>query len=85
MKAGKYRKRRRIQEALDSQKPDGMTLADVARELGVSRSLVYQTVHGIANNRKVLRRFLELGVKPADLDLPKDMRADESATCEAVA
>lgn len=73
MKVGGERKIRRIQEALDAQR---MTLADVGRGLGVSLSLVWQTAHGLANNRRVLRRFLELGVKAADLDLPADLLAE---------
>ena len=76
MRVGGARKRRRIQETLDSQKPNGISLSDVARQLGVSRSLVCQTAHGYANNRRVLRRFLELGVRPEDLDLPEDLRAE---------
>lgn len=71
MKAGKARKPRRIQEALDKH---GLTLADIARELGNSRSLVCQTAHGYSNNRRVLRRFLDLGVDPVDLDLPTDLQ-----------
>lgn len=70
MKAGRARKRRRIQEVLDNQKPEALSYADVARRLGVSRSLVCQTAHGYSNNFNVLKYFVELGVKPADLDLP---------------
>lgn len=76
MKTGRLRKIRRIQEVLDRQPPDGMTLADVARTLGVSPQLVGRTAHGLSNNRRVLWRFLELGVNPDDLDLPQDMRAE---------
>jgi Transcriptional regulators len=73
IKVGRYRKHRRIQEALDSHR---MTFADVARELGVSQTLVSRAAHGANNNRRVLRRFLELGVRPQDLDLPDVMRAE---------
>lgn len=85
MKTGRRRRNRRIQEALDGQGTDGMSLADVARELGVSYQLVWDTAHGNRNNRRVLKRFLELGVKPGDLDLPRDMRAGDAAHCEAAA
>lgn len=80
MKVGKFRKLRRIQEALDQQEPGGKALSDVARELGVSYQLVWRTAHGLVNNRRVLRRFLDMGVKARDLDLPEDMRADVELT-----
>jgi transcriptional regulator with XRE-family HTH domain len=70
---GSNRKRRRIQEALDVHR---MTYADIGRELGVTRALVIQTAHGRMNNRRVLRRFLELGANPDDLDLPTDLLAE---------
>ena len=73
MKAGKERKVRRIQETLDERR---LTFADVARGIGVSPPLVWRTAHGLANNRRILRRFLELGVKASDLDLPEDMRSE---------
>ncbi|CAK7025319.1 MAG: hypothetical protein DELT_02557 [Desulfovibrio sp.] len=75
MGVGKERKPRRIQEVLDTFRPR-KSYAGIARELGVSRSLVTQVAHGKSNNRNVLRRFLALGVKAADLDLPEDMRAE---------
>lgn len=85
MNVGKFRKIRRIQEALDRHGPDGATLADVARELGVSRQLVWRTAQGLTNNRRILKRFLDMGVKASDLDLPKDMRTDGAdAYAEAV-
>lgn len=68
---GRMRKHRRIQEVLDAH---GMTFADVAKGLGVSQSLVTQAARGVNNNRRVLTRFLELGVRPCDLDLPEAMR-----------
>ena len=85
MKAGKKRKFRRIQEVLDRQKPDKLSLTSVAQALGISYQLVWRTARGELNNRRVLRLFLELGVKPVDLDLPRDMREDEAAFYEAVA
>lgn len=73
MKVGKERKVRRIQETLDELR---LTFADVARGIGVSPPLVWRTAHGLANNRRILRHFLELGVNAADLDLPADMQAE---------
>ena len=74
---GSLRKPRRIQEALDQQR---IGYADIARELGVTNALVVRTAKGQCNNRRVLRRFLELGANPADLDLPKDLRAEINKT-----
>lgn len=82
MRAGKLRKVRRIQEVLDHHH---MTFTDVARGLGVSSSLVSQAAHGVTNNRRVLRRFLELGVAPGDLDLPEDMRPEQNSKKRKVA
>lgn len=72
MAVGRERKPRRIQEVLDTFRPR-KSYAGIAREIGVSRSLVTQVAHGKSNNRNVLRRFLALGVNPGDLDLPADM------------
>jgi hypothetical protein len=48
----------------------------VAESLGVSYNLILHTAHGKVNNRRVLRRFLELGIDPAFLDLPEDLRTE---------
>jgi transcriptional regulator with XRE-family HTH domain len=53
------RVRRRIQEHLDRL---GMTMADVGRELGITRQLVAATVAGEKHNGRVLARLRELGV-----------------------
>jgi hypothetical protein len=50
-----------------------MKYLDIARELGVSNTIVVETAKGRRNNRRVLRRFLEIGADPADLDLPEDL------------
>lgn len=73
MKKGEHRKVRRIQEALDRR---NMTLSDVARNLGIAPTLVYRTANGRANHRRVLRHLLHLGVNPAYLDLPDDLRPE---------
>ena len=72
MKAGKNRKPRRIQEALDEHEK---SFAEVARDLGISRSLVTETAHGSKNNRNVLKYFLALGIDHKYLDLPQDLQA----------
>jgi hypothetical protein len=68
-----------IQEGLDQR---CMGLKDVAQSLGVSYQLVFCTAHGRGNNRRVLRRFLELGIDPEVLDLPEDLRAEINKTTE---
>ncbi len=50
-----------------------ITGADVARGIGVDRALVSRTIKGTDNNRRVLRRLLDLGCPAALLALPKDM------------
>jgi hypothetical protein len=45
-----------------------------------SSYLVMKTAHGEGNSRRVLRRFLELGIDPALLDLPEDMQAETKNT-----
>ncbi|MBU1231178.1 MAG: helix-turn-helix domain-containing protein [Proteobacteria bacterium] len=53
------RVRRRIQEHLDRL---GKSMADVSREIGISRQLVAATVAGEKHNGRVLTRLRELGV-----------------------
>ncbi len=53
------RVRRRIQEHLDGM---GLKMADIGRGLGVSRSLVTNTVAGANHNARVLDKLRELGV-----------------------
>ena len=72
-RAGKERRFRLIQEGLDRRR---MSFRDLARGIGLSHTLVLKTAHGEANNRGVLRRFLELGIDPHILDLPEDLRAE---------
>jgi transcriptional regulator with XRE-family HTH domain len=73
MRAGKQRRFRLIQEALDQR---GTYFRDVARALGISHTAVLKTAHGEANNRRVLRHLLGLGIDPALLDLPEDLRTE---------
>jgi len=46
----------------------------IARDLGVANTLVNNCIHGKNDNRKVLRRLIELGVPDRILGLPEDMR-----------
>jgi hypothetical protein len=51
-----------------------MTAKGLARDMGLSYSVVLSTLRGMRNNRKVLRRLLELGAQPEYMDLPQDMQ-----------
>lgn len=57
----------------------GKTIADVAGMAGVSRPLASRTVNGLANNRRVLRALVAIGVARRLLDLPDDMKGKEAA------
>jgi len=48
----------------------GVSMADIARDLECTRSLVWHTVHGGKNNKRVLARLVELGVPRRYLALP---------------
>lgn len=66
------RVRRRIQEHLDRV---GKSMADVGRELGVTRQLVAATVAGANHNARVLSRLRELGVPERYLFDPRSSEA----------
>lgn len=46
----------------------------VAADVGVSAVLARNTAHGKNNNRRVLRRMLDMGVPPEVLRLPADLQ-----------
>jgi transcriptional regulator with XRE-family HTH domain len=69
--AGRQRQPWRIREFLDEQ---GLTQADVARELGKNRSIVNRTIRGSINNRDVLKHLYRLGCPPEYLSLPDDLK-----------
>lgn len=77
MAIGKNRRPRRIQEVLENLDPP-LTMKDVAGLLGKHYQTVWSTTHGVKNNREVLRYYLEIGVPPEDLDLPRDLRAERT-------
>lgn len=57
----------------------GISVSDVARRIGIARSIVSETIHGKRDNRKALRALLEAGCPGRILMLPKDMREKEAA------
>ncbi len=48
----------------------GMSMEDVAREMGVSGELVRATIRGQSNNQRVLKKLAELNVPEDALSLP---------------
>jgi len=70
MAIGNKRRVRLIQEVLDERR---MTAKELARDMALSYSVVLDTMRGMRNNRKVLRRLLELGARPEYMDLPNDL------------
>lgn len=73
--AGRERRPWGIREHLDRL---GLSMEDVARDLGVSGQLVRATVRGRANNTKVLRKLQALGVPATDLALPERLKRELS-------
>jgi len=69
--AGKFRDpwviRKRLSEL-------NTNMAKIARSINVSQHLVYMTVKGVNNNRRVLTALLEHGCEPEILSLPEDMK-----------
>jgi hypothetical protein len=55
-----------------------ITQTDVARTVGVSPGLVNKTIHGLNNNRRVLRELVRLGCPEKFLALPEDMQRKEA-------
>lgn len=56
----------------------GLSMEDVARDLGVSGELVRATVRGGSNNRRVLTRLRDLGVPDDALSLPLPLKRELS-------
>ncbi|WP_173084547.1 XRE family transcriptional regulator [Fundidesulfovibrio magnetotacticus] len=56
-----------------------MLMADIAEQLGISRTAVYLTVQGKKNNRKVLKALVDHGCPVSYLDLPEDLKAQDAA------
>ncbi|WP_300155862.1 helix-turn-helix transcriptional regulator [Solidesulfovibrio sp.] len=56
-----------------------ISVSDVARDAGIARSVVSETIHGRRNNRKALRALVAVGCPPRLLALPEDMKAQQAA------
>ena len=72
MGAGRNRDYHAIKKWMDENMISG---AQVARDVGVHPVLCSQVLRGWSNNRKILRRLLELGCPAEILSLPADMVA----------
>lgn len=51
----------------------GMDMKDLAKEMKISYVVVRETVWGMRNSRRVLRKLVEMGCPVAVLGLPADM------------
>lgn len=67
--AGKNRRPYRIREFLATK---GFTMMSVSKEVGVSHTLVRDTVIGAKNNKRVLNYLYELGCPKEYLSMPKE-------------
>lgn len=76
MKTMRFRNHLEIKAEL---KRRGVFIAQLARDLGVSPSLVHGTLGNGNNNRRVLAKLLEIGIPARLLELPEDMKAREAA------
>lgn len=56
-----------------------ISVSDVARSAGISRSMVSETIHGRRNNRKALRALIEVGCPEKLLSLPEDLQDQQTA------
>jgi DNA-binding XRE family transcriptional regulator len=72
--AGRNRHPWRIREFLDER---GVTQANIAHKLGISRSIVNRTIRGMVNNRAVLGYLHAIGCPEEYLSLPNDMKIKE--------
>ena len=68
--AGRFRNPWRIREFLASR---GLSMAAIARDIGIGRSAVCATVRGTQNNRRTLHYLDEIGCPREHLSLPPDM------------
>ncbi|MBI4804436.1 MAG: helix-turn-helix transcriptional regulator [Desulfovibrio sp.] len=66
----------RIREFLAS---NGLSMAAVGREVGVSRNLVRETLLGMRNNKKVLLHMRYLGCPAQWLHLPECLTTKKAA------
>jgi len=76
VRVGGQRKPWRIKEYLDG---INMDMAMVAATLKITRPVVYDTVSGRRNNRKVLKELVRLGCPVNLLDLPEDLKQLDAA------
>ena len=69
--AGRDRDYHAIKRWLDEK---GILVCQVAEDVGLDRSTASHTIRGALNNRKVLRRLVELECPHDILSLPQDMK-----------
>ena len=73
-RAGKKRNPWRIKEWMSAQ---GITQIEIARRIGISKSIVSDTIRGAANNKRVLAFLRDLGCPLKYLALPDEMKGEQ--------
>ena len=76
MGAGRDRDYHGIRKWMDENYISG---SQVARDVGLDPVNCSRVIRGLSNNRKILRRLLELGCPVDILSLPADMKAEADA------
>jgi len=75
MGCGKQRLSFRIYEWLDS---NGIAINSIAKSVGITPSMVSSTIRGRKNNRRILKKLMELGCPENILSLPGDLNTKSS-------
>ena len=76
MGAGRARDYHGIRKWMDENMISG---AQIARDVGIHPVNCSLVIRGLRNNRKILKRLLELGCPPDILSLPADMQVAPDA------
>ncbi len=76
MASGKFRQSFRIYEWLDSNK---ISVTSIAESIAITPSLVSHTIRGRKNNRRVLKKLVDLGCPQEYLSLPIDLEKQAAA------
>lgn len=56
-----------------------ISVSALAREAGITQSIMSETIHGKRNNRRALHKLVAVGCPVRLLALPEDMKGKEAA------
>jgi len=76
MASGKFRQSFRIYEWLDSNE---ISVNSIAKSISITPSMVSHTIRGRKNNRRVLKKLVDLGCPQEYLSLPVDLEKQAAA------